>query len=148
GLLYGDVLGEIFKEMAVVREFERKSPLRRIEIRPRLLETLLASYREWGRYDRPRIAIIDWNEVKTRAEFEICREYFESRGYATTIADPNELEYRGGWLRAKDFQINLVYKRVVTGEFLYRDELLAPGRAAGVNVLNHPLVRAVQDRAV
>ncbi len=136
GLLYGDVLSEAFAEMEVTREFERKYPLRRTAIRPRILETLLQCYREWGGRDRPRIAIVDWNEVKTRAEFEICREYFESRGYATIIADPNELEYRGGWLRAGDFQINLVYKRVVTGELLTRGGL------------NHSLIRAVRDRAV
>jgi hypothetical protein len=148
GLLYGDVLGEIFSGMAVVREFGRKYPLRRVEIRPRILETLLSYYREWGRYDRPHIAIIDWNEVKTRAEFEICREYFESRGYPTVIADPNELEYRGGWLRVKDFQINLVYKRVVTSEFLDRAAAPPGAEAAKAKWLKHPLTQAVQDRAV
>lgn len=136
GLLYGDTLSEIFMEMGVTRELSRQYPLRRIEIKPRILQTLLQCYREWGGYDRPRIAIVDWNEVKTRAEFEICREYFESRGYATIIADPNELEYRGGWLRVRDFQINLVYKRVVTGELLTQCGL------------DHPLIRAVRDRAV
>jgi hypothetical protein len=136
GLLYGDALSEIFMEMEVVREFARDYPLRRIPVRPRILRTLLDCYREWGGREHPRIAIVDWNEVKTRAEFEICREYFESMGYPAIIADPNELEYRGGWLRAGSFQINLVYKRVITGELLSRGGL------------NHPLVRAVRDRAV
>ena len=136
GLLYGDVLSEIFMEMNVVHEFAKRFPLRRIDIRPRILETLLDVYRQWGWSERPRIAIVDWNEVKTRAEFEICRQYFESRGYPTIIVDPRELEYRGGWLRAGDFQINLVYKRVIVGELIERCGLDAP------------LVRAVRDRAV
>jgi hypothetical protein len=136
GLLYGDALSEVFMEMALVREFARDYPLRRIPVRPRLLQTLLDCYREWGGREHPRIAIVDWNEVKTRAEFEICREYFESMGYPTIIADPDELEYRGGWLRAGNFQINIVYKRVITGELLARGGL------------NHPLVRAARDRAV
>ncbi|MGH9852613.1 MAG: hypothetical protein ACREBD_22485 [Blastocatellia bacterium] len=136
GLLYGDALSEIFMEMEVVREFARDYPLRRIPIKPRLLQTLLDCYHEWGGRDHPRIAIVDWNEVKTRAEFEICREYFESMGYPAIIADPDELEYRGGWLRAGSFQINLVYKRVITSELLARGGL------------NHPLVRAARDRAV
>ncbi|MCI0660528.1 MAG: hypothetical protein L0220_05585, partial [Acidobacteria bacterium] len=38
GLLYGDVLSEIFMEMEVVREFARKFPVRRIAIRQRLLD--------------------------------------------------------------------------------------------------------------
>src|SRR5262245_4891784 len=41
GLLYGDALGEIFMEMDVVREFALTRPVRRIEIRPCVLETLL-----------------------------------------------------------------------------------------------------------
>ena len=136
GLIYGDALGEIFMEMDVVREFAGERPLRRIEIRPCVLETLLCCYREWGGRDHPHIAIVAWNEAPALAEYEICREYFESRGYPTTVADPNELEYRGGWLRVRDFRINLVYKRVAAGELLC---------GAG---LSHPLIRATQERAV
>ncbi len=136
GLLYGDVLAETFLDMDILREFGRKYPVRRVRIRPRLLQTLLETYREWGWQERPRIAIVDWKEVQTRAEFDICRAYFEAQGYPTVIVDPGELEYRGGWLRAGDFQVNLVYKRVVIGELLARGGL------------QHPLVRAVKERAV
>ncbi|MFN0107356.1 MAG: hypothetical protein ACKVZH_00760 [Blastocatellia bacterium] len=136
GLLYGDVLSEIFMQMDVVREFAKLFPVRRVGIRQRILQTLLDCYRQLGWSERPRIAIVDWNEVKTRAEFEICRQYFESQGYPTVIVDPRELEYRGGWLRAGEFQINLVYKRVVVSELIER---------CGVD---NPLTRAVKDRAV
>ena len=136
GLLYGDALGEIFLEMEVTREFAKRFPVRRIAIRPRILQALLDCYRQWGWQERPRIAIVDWKEVSTRAEFEICRDYFESQGHPTIIVDPRELEYRGGWLRAGDFQINLVYKRVVVGELIER---------CGVD---NPLTKAVKERAV
>jgi hypothetical protein len=135
GLLYDDALSEIFLEMDVMREFARERPLRRLEIRPCVLETLLCCYREWGGRDQPHIAIVAWNESPVLAEFEICREYFESRGYPTIIADPNELEYRGGWLRVRDFRINLVYKRVAAGELLCGEGL------------SHPLIRSARDRA-
>ncbi len=85
GLLYGDVLGDIFSEMALMQEFEKRFPLQRVLIRPRILETLLACYREWGWSDRPNIAIVDWKDAKTRAEFEVSREYFESMGFPTRI---------------------------------------------------------------
>jgi len=136
GLLYGDALGEIFMGMAVVREFARRFPVRRVPIRPRILAQLLDCYRQWGGRERPRIAIVDWREVKTYPEFEICRDFFEAEGYRALIADPRELEYRGGRLRAGDFEIDLVYKRVVTGELLAREGL------------GHPLVRAAAERAV
>ncbi len=136
GMLYGDALGEIFMEMEVVREFARARPLRRVEIRPCVLETLRCCYSEWGGRDHPRIAIVARSDAAAPAEFEICREYFEARGYPAIVADPDELEYRGGWLRVRDFQINLVYKRVAAGELLCRGGL------------SHPLIRAAKDRAV
>ncbi|MGH9938406.1 MAG: hypothetical protein ACREAM_19365, partial [Blastocatellia bacterium] len=152
GLLYGDALGEIFMGMDIAREFARKYPLRRIGIKRRILQSLLDCYREWGGGDHPRIAIVDWGEARTRPEFEICREYFESQGYPAIIVDPDELEYRGGWLRAGRFQINIVYKRVVTGELLAhaKSKGNSGGNAAANSIggLNHPLVRAVRDRAV
>jgi hypothetical protein len=135
GLLYGDALSEIFMEMDVVREFAGARALRRVKIRPCVLDALLCCYREWGGHDQPHIAIVGWNEAPALAEFDICSEYFKSRGYPTIIADPNELEYRGGWLRVRDFRVNLVYNRVAAGELL---------RKGG---LSHPMIRATRDRA-
>jgi hypothetical protein len=135
GLLYGDALSEIFMEMDVVREFAGARALRRIEIRPCVLETLLCCYREWGGHDHPHIAIVAWKEAPAPAEFDICRQYFESRGYPTIIADPNELEYRGGWLRVRDFRVNLVYNRVAAGELICKSGS------------SHPMIRATRDRA-
>jgi len=136
GLLFGDVLGDVFREMKVVREFARRYPVRRVPIRPRLLSTLIECYHEWGGGGRPRIAIVDWREAKTYVEFELCREFFETKGYEAIIADPRELEFKDGKLWAGDFQIDFVYKRVVTGELLERGGL------------QHPLVQAARERAV
>lgn len=136
GLLYGDVLGEIFAEMQIVKEFQRRFPAHRVAIRPQLLRQLLTNYELFGWREHPRIAIVDWEGASTYAEFELCRQYFETKGYSTIIADPRQLEYRGGWLRVGDFKINLVYKRVLVGELLEREGLQTP------------LIRAARDRAV
>lgn len=136
GILYGDALGELFMDMQLVKEFMRRFPAHCVPLRPQLLETLLAAYRQWGWQERPRIAIVDWQGAATIGEFELSRAYFEAQGYPTIIVDPHELEYRGGWLRAGDFKINLVYKRVIVSELLDRCGL------------QHPLVRAARDRAV
>jgi hypothetical protein len=136
GLLYGDALGEIFMEMAIVKEFAQRFPVSRLKVRPRLLETLLSCYRDWGGRESPRIAIVDWREVKTRAEFELCREYFTAQGYPTLIVDPSDLTYEGGRLRAGDEEIDLVYKRVIIGELLARGGI------------DHPLFRAARERSV
>src|SRR5262249_42094643 len=105
--------------------------------RPGVLHALLDSYREWsGRHERPRIAILDWKEVPTYSEFLLFQDYFRFHGLECTIADPREVEYRGGRLLAGGFHVNLSYKRVLISELLDRCGL------------DHPVVRAVCDGAV
>src|SRR6185295_11025012 len=67
---------------------------------------------------RPNIAVVDYKGLPTQREFELFKEYFESRDYPTTIADPRELEFKDGKLYSKDFKIDLVYRRVLTTELL------------------------------
>ncbi len=58
----------------------------------RLLESLAATYREFGgNKEKPNIAIVDWHGVSTMTEFYVLQEYFESQGFPTLIADPREL---------------------------------------------------------
>ncbi len=136
GLIFGDVLSEVFLEFPVMREFIRRYPVRAIPIRPRVLDTLLGCYREWGGRGSPRIAIVDWETVPTRNEFLLVQEFLSRAGIRSIIADPDELEYADGRLRAGDSDIDLVYKRVVTGELLEKYGL------------DHPLIHATRDRAV
>ena len=102
----------------------------------RLLESLLASYREWGGSGAPKIAILDWENLPTSNEFVLLRDHFASHGVQTTICSPDDLEYRGGALCAGDFRIDLIYKRVLIHEFL--------ARCAS----DHPVIRAYRDRKV
>jgi hypothetical protein len=127
-------LSEIFAEVAEVGEFLAEHPHYRPRPHVRLLEALVAAYRETGgRKMRPNIAIVDWRGVSTAAEFVILRDYFESEGCPTIVADPEELEYDGRSLRVGDFIVDIFYKRVIIHEFLERyDE-------------THPLIRAYRD---
>ncbi len=136
GLAYGDALAEAFAAMPVMQEFGHRFSFRTIAIRATVFDRLVAAYHRWGGAGLPRIAIIDWRGVSTYNEFLLMHRYFESRGCRVRIADPDELEYRNGKLFAGDFQIDLVYKRVVTGELLAKYGL------------RHPLIDAVRDRAV
>jgi uncharacterized circularly permuted ATP-grasp superfamily protein len=102
-----------------------------------LLRVLAETYREWGgEEDIPQIAIVDWAGVATASEFRVLQEYFKSVGHPTIIADPQELEYRGGKLSVGDFRIDVLYKRVVIHEFLDRTDE------------THALARAYADRKV
>jgi hypothetical protein len=102
----------------------------------RLLATLLATYREWNGKAVPNIAIVDWKNLPTANEFILLRDHFAVRGVRTIICSPDELEYNRGRLRCGDFEIDLVYKRIIIHEFLARyDE-------------THPLVRAYMNHDV
>ncbi len=130
-------LEKVLFELPHMREFleshEHYSP----KPHERLLESLLAVYREWGGEEKsPQIAIVDWEGVSTASEFEVLKRYFESTGCKTAILDPHTLEYDGERLRGSAFRIDIVYKRVIIHEFLKKFDC------------EHPLARAYHDGKV
>jgi hypothetical protein len=134
---YNDVLAEVTLGLPVMAEF-----LRRFEVRPQpsrqnVMHALLDSWHQWsGRRRQPHIAILDWRDVPTYSEFVITAEYLRSQGLDCTIADPREVEYTGGRLIAGGMKVDLIYKRVLISELIERGGL------------DHPVVRAVRERAV
>jgi hypothetical protein len=82
---------------------------------------LLDSYKEFlGQSpDRaPRIAIVDLPGMPTQKEFELFKEFFEAKGYPSLICTPQELEFSQGRLKVADFEIDIVYKRLLVNEYL------------------------------
>jgi len=134
---YNDVLGEVFLGLPVMREF-----LKRFEVRPQpsrqnVMHALVDAWCQWsGGRSRPRIAILDWNDVPTWSEFVITSEYLRSQGFECTIADPAEADYRGDTLYVAGMPVDLIYKRVLISELIERGGM------------DHPVVRAVRDRRV
>ncbi|HEV8486071.1 MAG TPA: hypothetical protein VGV87_21180 [Blastocatellia bacterium] len=119
GIAYQDVAAEIFYRLPLMRDFMRTHTVTPMYCRDKLLASLLAIYeRVRGKGGRPNIGIVDYNGLPTQREFELFKEYFEGKGYATAIADPRELELREGKLFCGDFRIDLVYRRVLTNELL------------------------------
>ena len=127
GIAYNDVMSDIYLRLPFMQEFRQRYNVQPFAVRTVLLRQLLDTYKEWqgnksGR-KMPQIGIIDWRGVSTWTEFELMQEYFESQGLRTVLADPRELDYSRdhsgrGILRAGDFEIDLIYKRVVTNEFI------------------------------
>jgi uncharacterized circularly permuted ATP-grasp superfamily protein len=137
GSAYNDALSTMFYGLPVMREFLRIYDVRPLPARHGVLHVLLDAFRQWsGGQKSPRIAILDWREVPTYSEFLLFREYFRSQGLECEIADPREVEYRGGKLWAGELHVTLVYKRVLLSELVARE---------GVD---NPVVRAVRDGAV
>jgi hypothetical protein len=121
GIAYADAAYNIFSTLPVMQRFAESFQVRPLYGRHLMLETLLGAYTEFlGRQpDRtPRIAIVDFKGLPTQKEFELFKEYFDSRGYPSVVSAPEELEYSGGRLRAGSFEIDIVYKRVLVNEYL------------------------------
>jgi hypothetical protein len=121
GIAYGDAAYEIFAELPVMRRFAERYNLRRFDGRPLMLRALLDAYAEFlGRQPerKPHIAIVDFKGLPTQKEFELFKEYFEGEGYPSKVCAPEELEFTGGRLRCGDFEIDIVYKRLLVNEYL------------------------------
>jgi hypothetical protein len=137
GAGYAEVLADVFLELPILRKFQERYRLRRFDTQQRLLETLLSCYREaGGRKECPTIAIVDYDDVPTRTEHHMAREFFASRGHLALVCDPRQLGYEGGVLRWQGQAVDIVYKRLLVNELLERIRELPA------------LVQAVKDRAV
>ena len=137
GIAYAEVLVDLFLELPIVQRFQERYRLKRFHSREAMLSTLVACYREaGGTAAKPMIAIVDYEDVPTRTEHHLFRDFFESRGYPALVCDPRHLTYEGGRLRHDGREIDIVYKRLLVNEFLERITEL------------QPLLQAAKDRAV
>jgi len=137
GIAYAEVLVDLFLELPIVQRFQERYRLKRFHSREAMLSTLVACYREaGGTAAKPMIAIVDYEDVPTRTEHHLFRDFFESRGYPSLVCDPRHLTYEGRRLRHDGREIDIVYKRLLVNEFLERITEL------------QPLLQAAKDQAV
>jgi len=153
GIGYAEILSDIFLELPIVKEFQKRYALRRFKARARLLETLIDCYREAGGLEaHPTIAIVDYEEVPTRTEHHMFREFFESNGYPSLVCDPRHLTFEGGKLRHDGRAIDIVYKRLLVNEFLERIDqlqpLLAAARARAFVMMNPFRCKPIHKKAI
>src|SRR5688500_7278769 len=138
-----------------MKRFAEKYNVRRFQGRPLMLKVLLECHEEFlGRKpDRaPQIAIVDLKDLPTLKEFELFRDYFEAQGYPSIIASPDELEFSNGRLRQRDFEIDIVYKRLLVNEYLpimdKHPALLDAYRAGAVCMVNSFRSKVIHKKAL
>ena len=155
GIAYADAAYEIFSALPVMRRFAEQYNVRPLSGRRLMLDTLLSAYTEFlGRRpdSEPRIAIVDFRGLPTEKEFELFKEYFESQGYPAIISAPDELEFSGGKLRSGDFEIDIVYKRLLVNEYLpvmaEHPALLDAYRARAICMVNSFRSKLIHKKAL
>lgn len=139
GLMYGEILANLFLETGPVKEFKKKYTLSKPQGFKLLLHSLLKAYKEFGGRKVPNIAIVELKQpfqTIESAEYPLLAEAFRKAGYPAEVVNLDQLEYKNGVMRRGDFAIDLVYRCVKVQEFLIRYDL------------THPLVRAYKDRAI
>src|SRR4051812_13567723 len=155
GIAYADAAFEIFSNLPVMKRFAERYTLRTFDGRPQLLETLLEAYREYAgasAKEKPSIAIVDLKGLPTQKEFELFRDYFEAEGHAAAICSPDELEFTDGRLRCGEFEIDIVYKRLLVNEYLpimsEQPALLEAYRAGAICMVNSFRSKLIHKKAL
>jgi hypothetical protein len=150
GFGYGDRMAELFTQLPVFRALARTRSLTYPASIPALVEAVLAATPA-GAGPGVTVAIVDWAEVKTRADQEILRDAFTARGVRCVLADPRSLELRAGRLLSGGRPVDVVYRRAVLSELVEREDEVrdffrayAEGAAVFVNSLR---CRLSEDKA-
>jgi hypothetical protein len=123
---YADRLTDLFEGFQPMREWSRERRVTPLYGGAALVGAVLDAWHEFGGLRVPRLAIIDWKEVATRAEFDLICERFQRHGIPARFVDPRDLEYRDGELVAGGEGIDLIYRRALTGELLAREDEVRP----------------------
>ncbi len=127
GLGYAQVLGDEFMKLGVMRELQKTFAIHRPDPCGKLLETLITCYRQaGGDKANPTIAIVDYDEVPTRAEHHILRNLFEVAGTSAMVCDPRAMTFEAGALRHNGVAVDIVYKRLLVNELLEKADEVKP----------------------
>ncbi|HWN11748.1 MAG TPA: hypothetical protein VNO50_21155 [Pyrinomonadaceae bacterium] len=155
GIAYVDAAYDIFSRLPVMQKFGESYNVRPLYGSRFMLDVLLDSYEEFlGRKpdEAPRIAIVDLPDRPTQNEFELFKAFFEGEGYPTTICTPQELVFENNRLCVGDFQIDIVYKRLLVNEYLPIIEeapaLLDAYRARAICMVNSFRSKLIHKKAL
>ena len=153
GIGYNEVLVEVFLDLPILKKFQERYTLRRFRARERVLETLLNCYREaGGQVEKPVIAVVDYDDVPTRTEHHMFREFFEANGCPSVVCDPRLLTFEGGRLRYEGRAIDIIYKRLLVNELLDRitqnKALIQAAKAGAVVIVNPFRCKPLHKKAI
>lgn len=120
-----NTIGRILLESEGLKDFSKRYDLSYFELFDKWVQDSIEIYRKYGPDNlKPNVAIVDFVESGTSAEFEEFKKTFNKHGYDCIIVDPRNLEYRDGKLYFEDYKIDLVYRRIVTFELVEKaDEI-------------------------
>ena len=155
GIAFSDSASEIFRSLPVMEKFTERYSVRTLEGSSKMLDVLLDCYTEFCGgiiSHKPVIAIVDLKDLPTIKEFELFRDYFESKSYHSIICSPDELKFNGSRLSCRGTDIDIVYKRLLVNEYLpimnEQPALLDAYRAGAICMVNSFRGKLVHKKAI
>lgn len=139
GLAYSEPLADLFLDLPIVKAFKKgRYKLSKVGGARHLLAAVLQVWKEFGGRRAPNIAILEQAQQfgSHATEGHLLADLFSQAGSRARVVSPDDLEYTHGKLRSVDFEIDIVFRRVLTRELLTRYDL------------SHPFLLAYRDRAV
>ncbi len=155
GIAFSDSASAIFRALPVMDKFAERYNIQTLQGSPKMLDVLLECYTEFCggvMTHKPVIAIVDLEDLPTIKEFELFRDYFESKGYQAIICSPGELAFDGSRLSCNGTEIDIVYKRLLVNEYLpimnEHPALLDAYRAGAICMVNSFRGKLVHKKAI
>ena len=139
GLAYSEPLADLFLDLPIVKTFKRgRYKLSKIGGARHLLAAILQVWKEFGGSRTPNLAILEPAQQfgSHSTEGHLLAQLFSQAGSPARVVSLDELVYKEHKLRAGDFEIDIVFRRVLTRELLTHYDL------------SHPFLLAYRDRAV
>jgi glutathionylspermidine synthase len=122
GMDEASTIAEAFLKTSVGKKLNKKHSLKHFELRRSILDILLECYRQFNPNKVPNIAIVDFMESATKAEFLSLKKFFCEQNFKTQICDIRNLKLKKNGLWCNDFKIDLIYRRAVTDEVLEKKD--------------------------
>lgn len=122
GIGYGDQLETLFLSEPFLADFFNEHPILPASRCQNMMNALLEAYEEFGGFETPNIAIMDWRNVRSQPEILYVQKFLQEKGYKAFHADPRELKYKNGKLYFKDSRIHVILRRVTLEEILQRPD--------------------------
>lgn len=123
GMNEDNIFSNILLETESMKIMKEKYNISYFELIDSWVDESLKTYSKFNKkVDKPNIAIVDFTETGITAEFETFKKAYIKKGYNAVIADPRDLKYKDGKLYYEDMRIDLIYRRIVTVEFIEKAE--------------------------
>lgn len=118
-----NTVGDLLIETNGIKKFRQKYEIENVDMFHPWIEESTSIYKSVHN-KKPNIAIVDFLDIGATYEFKKFKQLFIEEGYNCEIFDIRDLKYKDGKLVCDGYEIDMVYRRAVTVEFMkHYDEL-------------------------